>query len=127
MMHTRTSVGLLLALLVGAATADAQTFRWVDDEGNPHYVGSLDQVPEQYRSQFQPPAEPTPEAPLPVRGAVDVPRAATGECVLKVARTRTQPGSLRSYPTCEACRRALEAIRGPDAGLGDCVPLEASR
>jgi hypothetical protein len=126
-MHTRALVGLLLALLVSVTPADAQTFRWVDDEGNPHYVGSLDQVPEQYRSQFEPPAEPTREAPVPVRGAVDVPRSVTGECVLKVARTRTQPGTLRSYPTCEACRRALETMRGPDAGLADCVPLEASR
>ena len=52
---TGTSVGLLLALLLGAASADAQTFRWVDDEGNPHYVGSLDQVPEQYRYSFERP------------------------------------------------------------------------
>ena len=50
------SVGLLLALVAGAAPAEAQTFRWVDDEGNPHYVGSIEQVPEQYRSQFEPTA-----------------------------------------------------------------------
>src|SRR5258705_375518 len=154
-MHIRASVGLLLALLVGAATADAQAFRWVDDEGNPHYVGSLDQVPEQYRSQFQPPAEPTREAPVPVRGPVDAPRAATGECVLKVARTRTQPGSppkprlpsnrpsgisskvtgectLRvrgteqhrgsssSYPSCEACWKALDQMRGEAKSRAEC-------
>ena len=126
-MNMRTSVGLLLVLLVGATTADAQTFRWVDDEGNPHYVGSLDQVPEQYRSQFEPPPAATREDPAPVRPVSDAPRPSTGECVLKVARTRTQPGSLRSYPNCEACRRALEAMRGPDRGLADCEPLEASR
>ena len=126
-MDTRwASVGLVLALLVGAATAEAQTFRWVDDQGNPHYVGSLDQVPEEYRSQFAPPA-PAKDAAVPVRGTFEAAPTATGECVLKVARTRTQPGSLRSYPNCEACRRALDAVRGPDRGLADCVPLEASR
>ena len=126
-MDMRATVGLLLALLVSAATADAQTFRWVDDEGNPHYVGSLDQVPEQYRSRFEPPAEPTRDDPIPVGATSEAPRATAGECVLKVARTRTQPGALRSYPNCEACRRALESVHGPDRGLADCVPLEASR
>ena len=127
-MHTRATVGLLLALLVSAATAHAQTFRWVDDEGNPHYVGSLDLVPEQYRSQFEPPADARRDEPVVARGASDGTQAATaGECVLKVARTRTQPGSMRSYPNCDACRRGLEAIRGPDRGLADCVPLEAAR
>ena len=120
------SVGLLLALVANVAPAGAQTFRWVDDEGNPHYVGSIEQVPEQYRSQFEPPASKK-DAVVPVRGASDAIPSAAGECVLKVARTRTQPGSLRSYPNCEACRRALDAVRGPERGLADCVPLEAAR
>jgi len=120
------SVGLLLALVANAASAGAQTFRWVDDEGNPHYVGSIEQVPEQYRSQFEPPASKKDEV-VPIRGASDAIPSAAGECVLKVARTRTQPGSLRSYPNCEACRRALDAVRGPERGLADCVPLEAAR
>ena len=119
-------LGLLLALLAGAAPAAAQTFRWVDDKGNPHYVGSIEQVPEQYRSQFEPPAAKKDEV-VPVRGASDTAPSAPGECVLKVARTRTQPGSLRSYPNCEACRRALDAVRGPDRGLADCVSVEATR
>jgi hypothetical protein len=119
-------LGLLLALLAGAAPAAAQTFRWVDDEGNRHYVGSIEQVPEQYRSQFETPGVKKDEV-VPVRGASDAAQSADGECVLKVARTRTQPGALRSYPNCEACRRALDAVRGPDRGLADCVPLEASR
>jgi Domain of unknown function (DUF4124) len=120
------SVGLLLALVANAASAGAQTFRWVDDEGNPHYVGSIEQVPEQYRSQFEPPAAKKDEV-VPVRGASDTAPSAPGECVLKVARTRTQPGSLRSYPNCEACRRALDAVRGPDRSLADCVSVEATR
>jgi len=128
-MKTRASVIVLLALLLGAAHADAQTFRWVDDDGNSHYVGSLDQVPEQYRSQFEPRAEPSrDDGVVPARGTSEAPRGAAGdECVLKVARTRTQPGSMRSFPNCDACRRALEAMRGPDRGLADCAPLEATR
>ena len=127
-MKTRALVLLLLALLLGAASADAQTFHWVDDDGNPHYVGSLDQVPEQYRSQFEARPEPSREDVVPARGTSEAPRVSAGdECVLKVARTRTQPGSMRSFPNCEACRRALEAMRGPDRGLADCAPLEATR
>jgi len=127
-MTTRALV-MLLALLVAAARADAQTFRWVDDDGHSHYVGSLDQVPEQYRSQFEPRAEPSREDKVaPARATSETPRVAAGdECVLKVARTRTQPGSMRSFPNCDACRRALEAMRGPDGGLADCAPLEATR
>jgi hypothetical protein len=120
------SVGLLLALVASVAPGEAQTFRWVDDEGNPHYVGSIEQVPERYRSQFESPA-PKKDEVVPARGASDAIPSAAGECVLKVARTLTQPGSLRSYPSCEACRRALDAVRGPDRGLADCVPLEAAR
>src|SRR5262245_13167265 len=127
-MTTRASVLVLLALLLGAASADAQTFRWVDDDGNSHYVGSLDQVPDQYRSQLEPRPEPSRDDVVPARGTSETPRAAAGdECVLKVGRTRTQPGSMRSFPNCEACRRALEAMRGPDRGLADCAPLEATR
>ena len=126
-MTTRASVMLLLALLLGAASADAQMFRWVDDDGHPHYVGSLDQVPEQYRSQFEPAPEASREDVVPARGA-EAPRVAAGdECVLKVARTRTQPGSMRSFPNCDTCRRALEAMRGQDRGLANCAPLEATR
>ena len=128
-MKTGASVILLLALLLGAARADAQTFRWVDDDGNSHYVGSLDQVPEQYRSQFEPRAEPSREdGVMPARGTSEPPRVAAGdECVLRIARTPTQPGSMRSFPHCDACRRALEAKRGPDRGLDHCAPLEATR
>ena len=32
--------------------AAAQSYRWVDEQGNPHYVGRRDQVPERYRSQL---------------------------------------------------------------------------
>ena len=127
-MTTRASVMLVLALLLGAARADAQMFRWVDDDGHPHYVGSLDQVPEQYRAQLEPRSESSRQDVVPARGTSEAPRATAGdECVLKVGRTRTQPGSMRSFPNCDACRRALEAMRGPDAGLADCAPLEATR
>jgi hypothetical protein len=127
-MTIRASFLVLLALLLSAARADAQTFRWIDDDGNPHYVGSLDQVPEQYRYQFEPAAEPSRNEVVPARGTSEAPRVAAGdECVLKVARTRTQPGSMRSFPNCDTCRRALEAMRGPDRGLADCTPLEATR
>jgi hypothetical protein len=125
-MKTRATIGLLLVLLLAVASAQAQ-FRWVDENGNPHYVGSLDQVPEPYRAQLERPDETSRQDAVPVRGASEAPRASGGECVLKVARTRTQPGSLRSYPNCDACRRALEAMRGPDAGLADCAPLEMAR
>ena len=49
---------LLLAALVlvlrGPAPADAQIYRWVDDNGVPHFADGIDSVPARYRSKAVP-------------------------------------------------------------------------
>lgn len=43
-----------LLLVVGTVTpANAEIFRYVDEEGNTHYVESINKVPEQYRDQVR--------------------------------------------------------------------------
>lgn len=58
---------ILLAVLGGSPTAEAQMFRWTDEQGQVHYSEGLDSVPEQFRStaaplpyQTTPPPPPTP-------------------------------------------------------------------
>ncbi len=50
---TRPTLGvvvLIAVLIVGAAAAAAQMYRWVDDQGNSHYSEGLDSVPERFRA-----------------------------------------------------------------------------
>ena len=66
-------VGLLLvivAVLAGAASVEAQTYRWTDEQGQVHYSEGLGSVPERFRSTAQPVASPsTPAAPEPSKEA----------------------------------------------------------
>ena len=115
---------MLLALLVTAApSAVAQlSYRWVDKEGNIHYAGRRDQVPEAYRDQL-PPERPG-EAPRPQVGPAvkNAPRpAAPGECVLRFRGTERRAGASRFYPNCDACWKALKAMRGEDAARAECI------
>ena len=115
---------LLLALLVAAASpALAQrSYRWVDGQGNIHYAGRRDQVPEAYRDQL-PPERPG-EAPRPQVGSVvrGAPRpAAPGECVLRFRGTERRPGASQFYANCDACWKALKAMRGEEAARAECI------
>lgn len=69
-------LGFLVAfvtVLAGAASVEAQMYRWTDDKGQVHYSEGLGSVPERYRSAAQPfsyqstpgPAEPSKPAALP--------------------------------------------------------------
>jgi Domain of unknown function (DUF4124) len=116
---------LLLALLLVGSGAGAQLagYRWVDDQGNVHYAGRRDQVPEQYRSQLSPegPSEPPkPRLPEPPGASARVPEP--GECVLRFRGTAARPASSRSYPSCEACWKALAQLQ-----RGEATRDEASR
>jgi hypothetical protein len=54
----RAIVGLVLGVLVLlAADAGAQTYRWVDEKGVVHYAQGIDNVPERYRDPRLSPAE----------------------------------------------------------------------
>ena len=51
---------IVLALLAGPITAQAQMFRWMDDQGRVHFCEGLDCVPERFRTTARPMALPTP-------------------------------------------------------------------
>lgn len=118
----RLAMLVVLLLTVASPAMPQPSYRWVDGQGNVHYAGRRDQVPEAYRYQL-PPERPG-EAPRPnvgpvVRGA---PRpAAPGECVLRFRGTERRPGSSRIYPSCDACWKALKAMRGEAAARAECI------
>ena len=131
-MRRRSLRGMLvlaLLLVAGEAAAQAQppvppqtpAYRWVDEKGTVHYAGRRDQVPEKYREQLNPPgpSEPArPRLPQPPQSA----RAADpNECVLRFRGTAARPGSSRSYPTCEACWKALNALGGEERARAECI------
>jgi hypothetical protein len=119
----RCTLVVALLLIAGEARAQLAGYRWVDDQGNVHYSGRRDQVPEQYRSQLGPegPAEPPkPRLPEPPGASARVP--GPGECVLRFRSTAARPGSSRSYPSCEACWKALAQMQ-----RGEATRDEASR
>lgn len=124
-MRTRW-VGWALALgLVFVATgAGAQLvvgYRWVDEQGNVHYAGRRDQVPEKYRPQLTPEGSidpPKPRLPEPPNTAR---RPEPGECQLRFRGTAAHRSAARSYPSCEACRKALAVLRGEEAARAECI------
>ena len=66
----RRTAWLLVALFLALrwpAPADAQIYRWVDDNGVPHFTDGIDSVPDRYRSKAVPlgmkNAPPAPAAP----------------------------------------------------------------
>jgi hypothetical protein len=113
-------LALLFALtLVASPAAAQQAYRWLDEQGNVHYVGRRDLVPERYRGQLpsEYPGEPRPR--LPGTGA---PRAAApGECVLRFRGTERRAGASQFYPSCAACWKALKAMRGEEAARAECI------
>jgi hypothetical protein len=116
-------LALLVGLTLGASPAVAQQgYRWVDERGGIHYAGRRDQVPEQYRDQLPSerpgePARPRIGPPIAAR-----PRpAAPGECVLRFRGTERKAGASRFYPSCEACWKALKAMRGEEATRAECI------
>jgi len=113
---------LVLALLVVTGDALAQTYRWIDEKGNPHYVGRRDQVPERYRSQLPPEGSNEPPKPrLPSSKLAGTASKVTGECMLRVRGTEQHRGSSSSYPSCDACSRALVAMKGEAKSRAECI------
>ena len=124
-MTTCLSVSMLLALMILTTDAGAQVYRWVDENGSVNYAGSRDQVPERYRSQLpaadqrESPAKPT-SGPTPaIKPGANV--RGPGECILVIQGTRRRPGGERSFPTCDECRKAIEALRDDEAVKAACI------
>ena len=69
-MHRALFLGLVIAVVLGAGplTAFAQFYRWVDEQGTPHYAEGIDNVPQRYRSVATPLGlrnSPAPAGPVP--------------------------------------------------------------
>jgi hypothetical protein len=107
------------ALLAGAAEAAVQSYRYIDEEGNVHYVARRDQVPERYRAQLAPPQPGEPPRPRLVPNATRRAGAPTG-CILRLRGNERRRGSSASYVTCDACRAALHALTGDDLKRAEC-------
>lgn len=84
-MFRWTSLALAAALVVlAAAPATAQIYRWVDDNGNSHYADGLTNVPEAFRARAAPLGlrnEPAPPPGAPRRGLG--PTAAAGGAMVR--------------------------------------------
>ncbi|PYM47296.1 MAG: hypothetical protein DME14_15375 [Candidatus Rokuibacteriota bacterium] len=74
---------LALLVLVSPAPADAQIYRWVDEQGVPHYAQGIDSVPERYRATAAPIV--IRNAPVPARAP-----AATGAAGTEIKFTKGQ-------------------------------------
>jgi hypothetical protein len=128
MRGRRIGGGLALAWLLVAAPAIATQhlgYRWVDEQGNVHYAGRRDQVPERYRGQLSsdvPPAAGKPSGtPTPPVAGGRVGPPVSAECVLRVRGTEQRRGSSQSFPDCDACQKALKAMGGEAAARSECV------
>ena len=127
---TRRFIGLLLALTLVATDAAAQTYRWVDEQGQVHYAGSREQVPEQYRPQL-PPAEPAaPGASTPAAPEASTPEASSrpptlvpGECILLIPGGTRRPRDSRSFPNCDECRKVVEGLAADQAARASCISV----
>jgi hypothetical protein len=125
----RVLIGLLLALAILTAKAEAQrVYRWVDEQGNAHYAGTRNDVPERYRSQLPPDAPPADAPREPARPSRSPERVGPRvRCVLRIgASTRFPPQPQRRYENCDACLRAVEELRviDPNRSL-ECFQLPA--
>lgn len=115
---------LLLALIVTASPAMAQpAYRWVDGQGNVHYAGRRDQVPEAYREQLLPVQPGEPPRPRVGPAVTATPRPAVpGECVLRFRGTERRRGASQFYPSCDACWKVLKGMKGEEAARAECIP-----
>jgi len=87
-----------VALLLVAGDAAAQPYRYVDEQGQVHYVARRDQVPERYRGQLGPAKPGEPAKPL----------------------LTPNPGGRAGAPWGCACRKALQGLSAEEAGRAEC-------
>jgi hypothetical protein len=71
---------LTASLLWVPSSADAQIYRWVDENGVPHFAEGIDSVPDRYRSRA---------VPLGLRNAPAPPPGAEGDAAKSVASGST--------------------------------------
>ena len=82
----RRLVLLLTAILLVVpwpAPADAQIYRWVDDNGVPHFADGIDSVPGPYRSKAVPLGMKNAPAPPAAPPGAAAPKPASGEATIR--------------------------------------------
>jgi hypothetical protein len=73
----------ILLVLPWPAPADAQIYRWVDDNGVPHFADGIDSVPGPYRSKAVPLGMKNAPAPPPAPAGAPGPKPASGEATIR--------------------------------------------
>jgi Aspartyl protease/Domain of unknown function (DUF4124) len=74
---------LTASLLWSPSVADAQIYRWVDENGVPHFAEGIDSVPDRYRSRAVPLGLRNAPAPAPSAEGGDVKSAASGGTTIR--------------------------------------------
>ena len=118
---------VLFLAVVGVGLADAELYRWVDEDGIPHYTADLESIPPKFRASATMSASPRAPDGAPQRPAVDptvVPYAAGSPLVVTVAvngvpvRLLVDTGSDRTIISTAAASRV-----GLGGAMGSAVNL----
>jgi hypothetical protein len=73
----------ILLVLPWPVPADAQIYRWVDENGVPHFADGIDSVPDRYRSKAVPLGMKNAPGPPPAPPGAAGPRPASGEATIR--------------------------------------------
>ncbi len=73
----------ILFVLPWPTPADAQIYRWVDDNGVPHFADGIDSVPDRYRSKAVPLGMKNAPAPPPAPPGAAAAQPASGEATIR--------------------------------------------
>ena len=73
----------ILLVLPWPVPADAQIYRWVDENGVPHFADGIDSVPDRYRSKAVPLGMKNAPAPPPAPPGAAAPKPASGEATIR--------------------------------------------
>lgn len=73
----------ILFVLPWPAPADAQIYRWVDENGVPHFADGIDSVPDRYRSKAVPLGMKNAPAPPPAPPGAEPAKPASGETTIR--------------------------------------------
>jgi hypothetical protein len=97
MMRRRIAAALVIAgALLAGVPAQAQYYRWTDDQGNSHYTDGLHAIPERFRSRavplgLRPSPSPAP-APAPTEGPAATAAAPSSPGAVGSTTIRYTPG-----------------------------------
>jgi len=125
-MPTRLSVGLVIAMLAGAAAAQ-QMYRWVDENGRTHITDTPPPASAKGVRTVKPPAGPAESTPYALQQAMKnfpVTLYTSAECVQPCAMAREHLGK-RGVPFSEVqIKDGVEELKRLAAGAGEVPALK---